>query len=372
MIVNDKDGFKITGVIKDMPKNSHFRFDIFISMSSLPDSRSAKWLRSDYNTYVLFRQGADPRKLEAAFPQFLRKYAAAEMQTDLNQSIDAFENGGSYFRMNLIKLTDIHLHSNLSGELGSNSTTEYVYIFSAIALFILFIACVNFMNLSTARSANRAREVGVRKVLGSSRGYLIIQFLTESTLITFIATAVALAATLILLPAFNQMAGKDITVTAGTFIWLGPVAVFMVAFIGFLAGSYPAFFLSAFQPVDVLKGKIATGFRSGRLRSFLVVFQFSISIFLIIGTLVIYKQLNYIQTKDLGYNRQQVMVINAPYELGNGAETFKQEVKQLNGVKDATLSGYLPATGGRGTSIFYKDASATDQKQCHFPANLAG
>ena len=367
MIVNGKDGYKITGVIKDMPKNSHFRFNIFISMSSFPDSRSAKWLRSDYNTYVLLRPGADPQKLESAFPQFLRKYSAAEMQTDLNQNIDAFEKGGSFFRMNLIKLTDIHLHSSLTGELSNNSTTTYVYIFSAIALFILFIACVNFMNLSTARSSNRAREVGVRKVLGSSRGNLVFQFLTESTLITLVSTAIALAATLLLLPAFNQMAGKEIDVTVHTFIWLGPVALFIVVFIGFLAGSYPAFFLSAFRPVDVLKGKIASGFKGGWLRSFLVVFQFSISIFLIIGTLVIYNQLKYIQTKDLGYNRQQVLVINNPFDMGNQTESFKQEIKQLNGVKDATLSGYLPSTGGRSTSIFYKETGTTDQTNAIFP-----
>jgi len=365
--IDDKAGYKVTGVIKDIPKTSHFNFDFLVSMSTNPDSRSDKWLRSDYSTYVLFLKGTNPKKLEAQFPALLRKYSGGEMQAELNTSIDAFEKSGSFFRMNLTPLTDIHLHSNRSGELGNNSTVEYIYIFSAIALFILFIACVNFMNLSTARSSNRAREVGVRKVLGSSKGNLIIQFLAESTLVTLIATAIALAAASVLLPAFNQLAGKEIVINAHTYVWLLPVSLLIVMVIGFLAGSYPAFFLSAFQPVDVLKGKLATGFKGGWLRSFLVVFQFSISIFLIIGTLVIYNQLNYIQTKNLGFNRNQVLVVKKAFELGNHAQSFKQEIKQLPGVADATMTGFLPTEQARSTSIFYKEASMTDQKNAIFP-----
>ncbi|NCD72224.1 ABC transporter permease [Mucilaginibacter agri] len=367
LVINDQGGFKVTGVIKDVPKTSHFNFDFFISMSSFPDSKSDKWLRSDYNTYVLFRKGADPKKLEAQFPAFLRKYSAGEMQSDMKMSIDDFEKGGSYFRMNLIPLTDIHLHSNISGELGANSSAQYIYIFSAIALFILLIACVNFMNLSTARSANRAREVGVRKVLGSSRGNLVIQFLAESNMITLVSTIIALFATYALLPAFNQLAGKEISIGLGTFAWLLPASLLIILIVGFMAGSYPALFLSGFQPVNVLKGKLSAGFKGGNLRNFLVVFQFSISIFLIIGTLVIYNQLNYIQSKNLGYNRNQVLVIKNAYELNTHSQTFKQEVKQLPGVSDATLSGYLPTGQARNTSIFYKEAGTTDQKNAIFP-----
>jgi putative ABC transport system permease protein len=369
--IDDQAGYKVTGVIKDMPNTSHFNFDFLVSMSTFSDSRSNKWLRSDYNTYVLFRKGADPKKLEAQFPAFLRKYAASEMQNELNTSIDDFEKSGSYFRMNLTPLTDIHLHSDRIGEIGINSTVEYIYIFSAIALFILFIACVNFMNLSTARSSSRAREVGVRKVLGSSRGNLIIQFLTESTLVTFGATLIALAAATALLPAFNQLAGKEILINSHTFLWLLPVSLIIVLVIGFLAGSYPAFFLSAFQPVDVLKGKLATGFKGGWLRSVLVVFQFGISIFLVIGTLVIYNQLNYIQNKNLGYNRNQVLVVKNAFELGKHARSFKQEVKQLPGVANVTLTGFLPTTQARSSSIFFKDASMTDQKSSIFPQTWA-
>ncbi|HEY8784512.1 MAG TPA: FtsX-like permease family protein, partial [Mucilaginibacter sp.] len=366
LVFDDNNFYKVTGVIKDIPKQSHFNFDFFISMSTFPDSRSTEWLRSDYNTYVLFKDASDHKKLEAALPAFLSKYSGPEMQSQLKMSIAAFEKSGSFFRLNLTPLTDIHLKSNRTGELGPNGTIEYVYIFSAIALFILIIACVNFMNLSTARSSNRAREVGVRKVLGSSRTYLVIQFLTESILVTLAATIIAFFAAMALLPAFNQLAGKDIAINSQTLAWLLPALLLIVLTVGALAGSYPAFFLSAFQPVDVLKGKLSAGFKGGGLRSFLVVFQFSISIFLIIGTLVIYKQLNYVQNKDLGYNRNQVLIVQNTFELNNQAKTFKQEVKQLPGVVNATLTGFLPTSNWQNTSIFFKDASF-DQKKALFP-----
>jgi putative ABC transport system permease protein len=364
--IDNNQLLNITGVIKDIPKQSHFNFDFFMSMSGWADSKSNQWLRSDYNTYILFKKGAHPKAFEKKLPAFLTKYSSGEMQANLHLSMDAFEKSGSYFRLNLTPLLDIHLHSNRSGELSANGTMQYVYIFSAIAIFILLIACVNFMNLSTARSSNRAREVGVRKVLGSSRKYLIAQFLTESILVTLAAATIALVVASILLPVFNHLSGKELALNTQSLTWLVPTLLIVVIVVGCLAGSYPAFFLSSFKPVNVLNGKIASGFKGGRLRSLLVVFQFSISIFLIIGTIVIYNQLNYIQTKDLGYNRNQVLVINKAFELGNHAKTFKDQVKQLPGVVDATLTGFLPTSQSRSTSIFYKDATA-DQKQAIFP-----
>ncbi|MDB5024705.1 MAG: yknZ 4 [Mucilaginibacter sp.] len=364
--VNDGQLLNITGVIKDIPKQSHFNFDFFVSMSSWADSKLNQWLRSDYNTYVLFKKGADHQAFEKKLPAFLNKYSSGEMQANLHLTMDAFEKSGSYFRLNLTPLLDIHLHSNRDGELSHNGTVQYVYIFSAIAIFILLIACVNFMNLSTARSSNRAREVGVRKVLGSSRKYLIAQFLTESVLVTLAAASVAFIAAIILLPVFNHLSGKELVINAQTLTWLIPVLLAIIIVVGCLAGSYPAFFLSAFQPIGVLNGKIASGFKGGRLRSLLVVFQFSISIFLIIGTIVIYNQLNYIQTKNLGYNRDQVLVIDKAFELGSHAKTFKQQVKQLPGVVNATLTGYLPTSQMRSTTIFFGDATA-DQKKSIFP-----
>jgi putative ABC transport system permease protein len=366
MVLNDNQNFKVTGVIKDVPKNSHFNFDFFLSMATYADSRSNAWLRNDYNTYVLLKDAKDAQKLEGGFDALLQKFSGDQMKAEIGMSYADFEKSGSYFRLNLTPLTDIHLKSNRTGELGANVTIQYVYIFSAIAIFILLIACVNFMNLSTARSSNRAREVGVRKVLGSPRKYLVAQFLSESIMITFFATVIALFAAVALLPIFNQLAGKDIAITQTTLIWLLPVSALIVLVVGSLAGSYPAFFLSAFQPIDVLKGKLSAGFKGGGLRSFLVVFQFGISVFLIIGTLVIKNQLNFIQTTNLGYNRNQVLVIQNPYELNKATNTFKNELSQLPGVTSATMTGFIPVSNYRSTSIYFKDATL-DQKNSIFP-----
>jgi putative ABC transport system permease protein len=358
LTINDTLFYKVTGVIKDIPKRSHFSADILIAMTDLSESKeNDSWLSNNFNTYVLLKPGADVNKLQAKLPALVNKYIGGQLQAVIHMSYQQLEKGGSYFRLNLTPLKDIHLKSNRVAELSGNGNIQYVYIFSAIAIFILLIACVNFMNLSTARSSNRAREVGVRKVLGSPRKYLIAQFLSESVIVTFIATLIAVAAAWLLLPLFNQMADKQLAFTAATFTWLLPVLLITALVIGCLAGSYPAFFLSAFQPVDVLKGKLSSGFKGGFLRSFLVVFQFSISIFLIIGTLIIYHQLKYIQSKDLGFNREQVMVINNVDGVGNQAKALKNELKSLPGVINATMTGFVPTGGWRNSSTFFQDAT---------------
>jgi len=361
LTINDTALYKITGVIKNIPKQSHFDFDFFISMASTWQGKDDSWFSSNFNTYVLLRPGTDFNKFQAKIPAFFQRQAGPQMQSILHLTFAKFEQGGNYFRINFTPLTKIHLYSSREAELGMNGNIEFIYMFSAIALFILLIACVNFMNLSTARSANRAREVGVRKVLGSPRKYLIAQFLTESIIVTLIGAIIAFFAAWALLPLFNQMSGKDLTITVQTIVWIVPLMIGLVLIIGALAGSYPALFLSGFKPIEVLKGKLASGFKGGMLRNFLVVFQFSISIFLIIGTLVIYNQLKYIQNKDLGYNRNQVFTVWNVNVLGNNAKAFKQEVKQLTGVQNATITGALPNTGYWNSSAFFKGPVA-DQK----------
>jgi putative ABC transport system permease protein len=361
LTINDTALYKITGVIKNIPKQSHFNFDFFISMASTPEGKDDAWFSSNFNTYVLLRPGTDFNKFQAKIPAFFESHAGPQLQSVLHLTFAKFEQGGNYFRINFTPLTKIHLYSNREAELGMNGNIEFIYMFSAIALFILLIACVNFMNLSTARSANRAREVGVRKVLGSPRKYLIAQFLTESIIVTLIGAIIAFFAAWALLPLFDQMSGKELTMTVQTMVWLVPLMIALVLIIGALAGSYPALFLSGFQPIEVLKGKLASGFKGGMLRSFLVVFQFTISIFLIIGTLVIYNQLKYIQNKDLGYNRNQVFTVWNVNVLGNNAKAFKQEVKQLIGVQNATMTGALPNAGYWNSSTVFKGPIA-DQK----------
>jgi putative ABC transport system permease protein len=334
LTINDTVTYKITGVIKDIPAQSHFNYDFFLSFSSRPESKATSWGYAGLHNYLLLKPGTDVKKLERALTQI-------DIKSSYNPS--TWTTGDNYLRVVLTPLADIHLRDSAAQyPLDKEGNIQYVYIFSLVAIFILLIACVNFMNLSTARSSNRAKEVGVRKVLGSARKYLVAQFLTESVLVTLTSAVIAIFLAWMLLPLFNQMADKQLTITPHTFTWLLPAMLVIVLVVGFLAGSYPALYLSSFQPIEVLKGKVAAGFKGGFLRSFLVVFQFSISIFLIVGTLVIYNQLNYIHNKNLGFDRNQVLVIKNANVLGKEAKILKNNLKQLPGVLNATLSSYQP------------------------------
>ncbi len=358
--INDTGNYKITAVIKDIPKQSHFNFDFFVPMIENNGSNDDNWLSENWNTYVLLKKNIDPKLLEPQLNAMMDKYVGPELKSVINQSLDDFKKSGGYVRASLTPLTDIHLHSNKLGELDGNGNAEFVYIFSAIALLILLIACVNFMNLSTARSSNRAKEVGVRKVLGSLKKNLVQQFLTESLLISFIALIFAILVAWLLLPYFNQLAGKDIHASTLFQPKMLLSLVVLMLVVGLLAGSYPAFFLSSFQPIDVLKGKLAAGFKRSWLRNALVVFQFIISIILIFGTVVIYNQLNYIHNKDVGFNRNQVLIIQHTDALRDQGTTFKNELLQISGVQNVTMSGYLPVNFNRSNDAFFT-SPALDQ-----------
>ena len=292
------------------------------------------------------------------------------IQDLFHTSIQDMNHQGAHFIYHLMPLRDIHLHSNKSYELEPNGNINYVYIFSFVAILILIIACVNFMNLSTARSANRAKEVGIRKVAGSTKGHLITQFLTESVLISFFSLLLALGIALLLLPMFNQLAGKELHATSLFSLRFLSLLVILVILVGCLAGSYPAFYLSSFQPILVLKGKIASGFKGSMLRSVLVVGQFVISIGLIISTIVIYNQLNYIRSRETGFDRDQVLVIHNAYQAGDPVKTFRKELTQLTGVADATLSGDLPTQGGGYDQEGWFRTSSMDTKGAVVLTNL--
>jgi putative ABC transport system permease protein len=351
LMINDSIPYKVTGVIRNIPSNSHFHFDFYLSLTESAEAKRTDdaWLSGNFQTYIVLKKGVDPKRLEAKFPGMVRRYVGPLIQQIVHISLEDFKKSGDVCDFYLTPLTAIHLHSNKIAELDANGSIQYVYIFSAIAVFILLIACVNFMNLSTARSANRAREVGIRKVLGSMRGGLISQFLLESVMISFISLVLALGLAAVLLPVFNSLSGKGMSIGIFFRPWMLPAMLAMVLVVGMLAGSYPAFFLSAFQPIAVLKGKLSGGLRTGWLRNSLVVFQFMISIVLLVGTAVIYQQLQYIRSRDVGYKRDQVMIINNTYALGSQAKAFEQEVRGITGVEGATMTGYLP-TGGDGNN----------------------
>lgn len=341
---NNSTLYKVTAIIKDIPRNSHFNFDFLFSMDNVEYDWNS-YLSHNFHTYLLMRPGTDPKNFEKKFAQYIEKYVVPQAAQIMKiNSMEEFEKAGNKLQYTLTPLTKIHLHSNRAFELSPGGDIQYVYIFSAAALFILLIACINFMNLATARSANRAREVGIRKVLGTEKKQLIVQFLSESTLMVLIGLLLALMIAALLLPLFNQMSSKTLTIQT-LFSWrFLPVLIALPFVVGLLAGAYPAFFLSAFKPIEVLKGKLKLGSRSGGFRSLLVVFQFWMSIILIICTIVIFRQLNLIQTKNLGFNKEQVLIIDDAYALNNNADAFKNEVLRIPGVVSGTFSGFLPVS----------------------------
>jgi putative ABC transport system permease protein len=348
LILDNNYNAKITAVYEDIPAASHFHFDIIFSMlGSWPiakEASSTSFMSENFNTYLLLTEGADPKALEQKFPAYLDKYMGPEI-TQLfgeNFTMEKFRASGNKYDMSLRPLTDIHLHSNIKGEFEPNGNITYVYLFAIVALFILTMACINFMNLSTARSSNRAKEVGVRKVMGSIRAHLVRQFLTESILITFVSFVFSLALVYLSLPAFNMLSSKQLSLPINNpFFYLVFFGGSIV--IGLIAGLYPSFFLSAFKPVNVLKGHVSLGMKSSFIRSTLVVFQFVVSVFLIIGTISIYRQLHFIQTKKLGFEKDQVIIVHDAYALRpNNVIPFRNEVSKLGSIESGTVTGFVP------------------------------
>ncbi len=350
VVGDDEKPLKITAVIRDMPEQSQFHFSFIRPLRdayTFNDPGDNDWVSSNYYTYILVKPDATRAGIQKDVNEVVSRYIGPALQQTFHRSVADLEKAGNHFRYHLTPLTDVHLYSNKSDELEANSNIQYVYTFSVIAVLILLIACVNFMNLSTARSANRAREVGIRKVAGSTKGHLIIQFLTESTLISLFSLVLALGIAVALLPMFNQLTGKALhpgVLFSGRFLGF---LIGLALLVGCIAGSYPAFYLSSFQPVHVLKGKVAAGFKSSWLRNSLVVFQFFISIGLIVSTLVIYRQLQYIRNKDAGFKRDQVLVIHHTWSLGyDGATNLRQGLLSLAAVTDVTVTGDLPTVAG--------------------------
>jgi putative ABC transport system permease protein len=362
LLLDNEQTYRVTGVMQNIPSNSHIsNLNMLLSMTTLEESRENSWGSHNFNTYVVLREGVDYRAFEKNFETIIKKYVAPWVQGIMGATMEDLEKSGNYLRYSLIPLTDIHLYSDRVAELSVNGNIQYVSIFSIVAIFLLLIACVNFMNLATARSANRAREVGVRKALGSERSSLVSQFLTESMLLSYISLGLALVIAFLTMPLFNQLAAKEISIPVSSVpFWL--ILVLMGALVGILAGSYPAFFLSGFRTIKVLKGTLATEGRGGYLRNTLVVFQFMISVMLIIGTLVIYRQLNYIQSKSLGYNKEQVLIIDNGNALGTQKEAFRQEMLALPNVESVTTSYFLPTPSARSDSPLFPEGEMMQDK----------
>lgn len=351
LTLNEEKHFTVTAIIDKVPENSHFHFDLFASTEGYAPAEGTSWVNSDFFTYLVLKEGADYKAVETKLPGISEKYMGPQMKEAIGMSFEEFteENEIGLF---LQPLTSIHLHSDFSSssELEQGGDIKYIYIFSAVAFFMLFIACINFMNLSTAAASKRAKEIGIRKVLGSDKNQLIHQFLTESFLATCIATLIALIIFVLALPMFNNLSGKELQMDYLLQPSLIIVLVLLILLISFLAGGYPAFFLSSFKPIAALKSKFSGDGKNKSIRSGLVVFQFVVSAGLILATLIVNQQMDFIQSKELGFNKEQMLVLRDSYLLGNDEDSFKNEILKDPRVAYATQSAFVP-TGDSDNSM---------------------
>jgi putative ABC transport system permease protein len=335
---------KVTGVYRNLPDNSHLRADFITSFSGPEFRQSINYISFDSHTYLKLKPGSDVKALEAKFPQMVNTYASGQIERELGQSWEDYQKAGNGYRYFLQPLTGIHLDpTNIEFTVTPGGNIKYVYALIFIGILILAIACINFMNLSTARSAERAREVGVRKVMGSYRDQLIIQFLVEAFLLALMSTVLAVGLAAVVLPEFNDLIEKQLHLVFSLDVALGLLGFALL--VGLLAGLYPALVLSSYNPVVVMKGNFAGSSKGAWLRNGLVVFQFVISIVLIVGTLVVGEQMEFIRNKDLGFNTDKVMIIERAWSLQTKFETFADELRRIPEVK--SVAGTSSRVGNR-------------------------
>lgn len=342
----DTTSFVVSGVIADLPSHSHLQFDILGSIEALPFLQQAastnNWISPWLFTYIKLKEGANRSSFEEKLPEMVQSYAMSSILSQLSISAEDYPDSGNEFNYFLQPIEDIHLKSNLDVEIKANSNITYVYLLIATVGFILIITCINFINLATARSAERAKEVGVRKVLGSRKSLLIRQFLTESNLVAFSALVLALLASWMLLPSFNSLVEKELNlgILTNPFIIIGLIAIIFT--IGTLAGLYPALVISSIKSAVVLKGKYNTSSKGVWLRNALIVFQFFISITMISGMLLLNKQMMFMQNKQLGFEKENIIVLDQTQELGSDQRAFRNEILALDGVKNLSYAFAMP------------------------------
>jgi len=360
IVGNDNIAYTVTGLVQPPPSNSSIIFDILLSAAGDERMRDlSSWTNNGLFTYIRKTPNTTVESINSKLEEFVRVHVGPELEAGFGVSFEDFQKNGGVYSYYIFPAEDIHLfQSELMDSMVPKSDIKYVYILGAVGAFILVIACINFMNLSTARSASRAKEVGLRKTLGSQRSKLILQFLAESFVYTLAGTIIAIAGVYLLMPSFQLLSGKELGFGAmlQPVMIMGVVGVFVL--VAFMAGSYPAFYLTSFKPVDVLKGKMKAGFKSKGIRSALVVLQFTISITLIISTIIVYNQLNYLQEKNIGMDKQNVMVLRNTSRLANSRESFKQSLEAQTGIVAASYTNNV-FPGINNTTVFR--VAGTDQ-----------
>jgi putative ABC transport system permease protein len=347
--------FKITGVIENVPANSHFHFGLFASMQGLPHAKVDDWMSSNYFTYVVLAEGTDPGEFENKLPAIIKKYMGPQVE-QMGMTYEKFRENGNDIGIFVQPLTDIHLYSEFDNqsELEAGGDIKSVYIFAGIAIFMLLVACINFINLSTAGATRRNKEVGVKKILGSQRIQLISQFLTESFLSTSAAVILAALLVLLALPLFNQLSGKTLEFSFLLNMQVVIALFMMVILVTLVAGSYPAFLLSSIKPLSALRNKTRSGGRSNGIRSALVVFQFIVSAGLIFSIIIVNQQMAFIQSKEIGYDRNKLIVLRESYLLGTNENAFRNQLLNDSRTESVTMSAFIPAgpTDGNMTSAY--------------------
>ena len=344
--------YLISGLIKDCPPNSHFNYTILISLVSTEYVDYSTWLANDMSyTYLLLDKKSSVDKVVKKMNDMAIMQAEKELETSFGIDLKSFYESGNYFKYMLQALTDIHLHSHTDFEIEANSNIDYVYIFSVIALFILIVACINFMSLSTARSAKRAKEVGIRKVVGARKSIIFKQFLVESIVISFISLFIAMIIVESVLPFYNNFISKELSVGYSKNIYVIPVLIILAVIVGLFSGIYSASSLSSIKILSVIKGSFYSDKNNSWFRNGLVIFQFTVSIILFISTFIIYSQLSYIKNKDIGFERNDVLIINKAYYLKDEYRSFKQELEKNSIISGVTFSSTLPGKAFSGFPI---------------------
>ncbi|MBO3699927.1 ABC transporter permease [Fabibacter sp. E12] len=359
MLLDNDEVFLVTGIIEDLPDNSFLKdYSLFLSITSFADHDSPAWNNWNFPTFIKLKDGASVPDLQdylaSVKDRYLLPWAMKSFPGLTMESVKEQEASGNYMVFDAIPLTDIHLYSpNLSGDFNLNGDIQDVYILSFIGIFLVLLASVNFMNLSTARSLKRSKEVGIRKTLGSVRSAIIGQFLTEGILVTFLSLVLAIGLASLAMPYFNVLAGKSMTLPFDRpSFWLIVLGASLL--LGLFSGSYPAFLMSKFSPLKGLRGGEQT-VGGAKTRSLLVIIQFAVSVFLIASTLVVFRQLNFIQGKDLGFQKDQILVLNDVSAVGEQIETFKQEIDRLAKVEHTSLSSYLPTPSDRSGVTYFPE-----------------
>ncbi len=343
LIGTEEVSYKVTGVIEDCPANSHIQFDMLGSISSKDEWNTNGWVIGKQHTYLSIHEQTNVAAFEKQLKALFYKYMAKEIEYFTGMTICEWEDSGNNISYKLTPIKDIHLRSTFtSGELGPSGDVKYIFIYSLIGILILVVAIFNFINLATAHSSTRAKEVGVRKVIGSSKGHLIYQFMLESVIVACIASLFAVLLVYFTTPKFLDLIGKDLAFHLTDHIAIPFILLGIAVLVGLLSGFYPAIVLSSFKPVEVLKGKLKSGMKAGWLRNFLVTLQFTVAIVITLGTVAIYDQINFMLTKSLGFDKEQILVIEKSSWLGDNVDVFQESLATKSGVLAVTNSLTLP------------------------------